>query len=200
MVHEKISICKKKSDNRKKKFIVMALIGLAVCSCIDIETRGQIRTLERVIKQSNASLVNKGFVLRSYGGKGNPTIQNIDMGYQTTDYKFKSVDEARSFFVPICEEYLKPFNAEKSIRPYLINYPVDMSILNLSITFMDGPNFSYMAPWIASVHASNGRITYFVHTPDKTYSTVLFREPYEEALTIVSQESKHSHAVGVNEF
>ena len=177
------------------KIILLITIIFTVCSCIEIETKNEIRTLQRLIKQSNERVIARGFILLGYGGKWNPTIQLIDMSYTTTEYKFKSVEEARNFFLPFFEEYIKPFNEEKSIRPYLMNFPLDARNLELSITFKENATQSLLAPWINRISTCNGKIIYRIKTSNHSQSTVLYSEPYEEALKIVSQELKKPHGV-----
>jgi len=163
------------------KFILFLTISLTLCSCLDIETRPEIRTLRRLIKKSDCTLCKKGFQRLSYGGKLNPSIQIISMGYITTQYRFKSIDEARFFFVPLFKEYIKPFNEEKSLRPFLSNYPLDATNLELSIAFVDDKGESLQIPWICQVFTKHGKIIYLIDKPDSTYSVTQFSETFEEA-------------------
>ena len=132
------------------KSILAALIGLIVCSCI--ETRKEVRTFYQLIGKSNERLTKNGFSLLHYGWKCDPTIQKISMRYTTEKYKFKTVEEVRCFIVPLFEEYIKPFNEDKSIRPYLLTYPLGARNFEFNIIFQEKVAHNVVAPWIDAVY------------------------------------------------
>ncbi len=175
------------------KFIILIFTGLMLCLFFDIETRSEIRTLHHLIHTSDTTLRKKGFRCFMTGGQWHSTIKEIARGYSINQYCFKTVEDARRFFVPLADEYIRPFNEEPSIRPYLANYPLNSRNFYLIIKFVDMDGNELLNPWIGSIHAGHGKITYYMSAPDKSYTELLYSEPFEEAQKIVYGLDQTTH-------
>lgn len=106
-----------------KLWIVFSVVVLFCASCGRLYQTKEWNQVERLTNASNKAMTKKGFVLISQGARGRNTISTVTAAFSTDKYKFKTVDEVRNFFIPLVEEYVKPFNEVRSLRPYFKNYP-----------------------------------------------------------------------------
>ncbi len=175
------------------KLLTVIILLLSCFSCLDIDMAPHERALYRIVNKQDSKFRKKGFIPIGRGGRFYPIVDTIYMAYITTKYRFKTIDEVRSFFVPLFEEYLQPLNDEASIRPYLQNYPLDARHLELAIRFAEADDSHVQLPWISNVSTTKyGDIVYMVQEPNKQGRTVIHRETFEEAKRILAQQNmKH---------
>ncbi len=171
------------------KLLVCLAIVLNLVACFDIETESHVRALYRVVNHQDNKFRKKGFTRSAYGGRWYSTIHEISLEYTTTQYRFQTIDEIRKFFIPLVEEYLQPLNEERSIRPYLSNFPFDTNNLELGITFYDLDRMRLQIPWICYVSSIEGKIVYFGLHPGKQTTTLLYSETFEEAKRILAEQN-----------
>ena len=117
------------------------------------------------------------------GGSGGYDIKAVHIKYQ---YRGEaSIEEARRLYVDIAEVFIKSYNANRQLRPYLHHYPFNEQSLNLVINFNNPKNEK-----VSFVMGGTKDIEYFHETPDNYRGEEFFTEPYTAALEIVRNERK----------
>lgn len=172
-----------------KFWFVFLAITLFSASCGSFHQTKEWNQVERLAKASNNAMIKKGFDLISHGAGGRNTISKVRAMFYTDKYKFKTVDEVRNFFIPIVEEYVRPFNEVRNLRPYFKNYPFGAKNLELTIIFNDEYGNNLTDPWISAVLTDNGQFvcSSYLGIPGKPFEKRTYVEDYYKAREQVIQ-------------
>lgn len=141
--------------------------------------------------QNHRYFASQGLMLCMYGGSDIGPLREIAAGYRTKRYQFATIEEARRFFCPFVERFIKPFNENKEVRPYLRHYPMIAENFNLEVSFADSKNQSLVIPYICTIMLIRGEIRYFTDDPKQILSKQFIRlhsETFEEAQKILEME------------
>ena len=130
-----------------------------------------------------------GFQPAASGGSYFNTIREVAHGYTTDKYPYASIEDARDCIIRITDRYLKCFNENRAIRPYLHNFPFDTSNISLLIMFKDKNGAPLHPPYISLVNCAKGKIWYEQWNIKNKMHEEIFIETYEEA-NILYQKSK----------
>ncbi len=150
-----------------------------------------VKTIQR---RNDKNLQKKGLYSTKTGGAGLQKIV-IDGMYVTNQYRFTSIDEARAFFCNFFDDYMKPFNEDPSLQPYLPNFPLTEKNFWLSITFLDENHNQLQKPYIEEIRNFGDRIAYSTYDPTKgpavrDSNPILHVETFEEARALLKQGNK----------
>ncbi|MBS0634916.1 MAG: hypothetical protein JSR37_05600 [Verrucomicrobia bacterium] len=159
-------------------FLSLALILLSFSSCSRHIDRDDLVVCENIRHANNERLEHEGFYTINAGYSYPSTICTIKGSYGTKNHRFSTLKEAHDFFHHFVKEYLKPFNDDQYIRPYLHNYPLTADNLELTILFLDSDGGIMPRPSIASIRLIKGNVYYDIYDrSSKTYSPVR-KEPF----------------------
>src|SRR5260221_5491686 len=116
-------------------FIYIIIMIFSACNRSVNSSDQALDVVNAIQKKNNKLLAADGLFVCMAGGAWNEKNQEIGSGFVTSSYRFKSIEEARNFFLTFCDVYMKPFNDEERIRPYLHNYPLAAKNFYLAIRF-----------------------------------------------------------------
>ena len=133
-------------------------------------------------QESNKLMEKQGFTASCAGGACRGTYRTCGYSYNTTQYRFTNIDDARILLIEKALKFAEPFNNEKQIRMFLHNFPFDLNNVELSITFTDENGIKLPPPYISTVFNGGGRIFYF----QSDYITI-HKERIEEGLKIYKE-------------
>jgi hypothetical protein len=145
--------------------------------------------MKEAIERKNARrLSREDFYCFMNGGGNFGPLEEIAGGFQTRKYRFTSIEEARAFFYAFVIDYIKPFNDDKEIRPYLRHFPLIADNFSLVVQFQDERCRQLEPPYIGSIWLQRGAIYYFAETPSTNKpSEVLYSETFAEAEEILNK-------------
>ncbi len=128
--------------------------------------------------------------LRAFGTGGSmcQDVEGLDLAFIKNE--LLNLDKARIYYVKTALIALNTVNSNKTIRPYLHNYPFTLANFNLSIHFLDSNSNDPKPPLIARIMNFNNLIEYETKRTDipHKYDTV-HQETLEEAIRIVNQDT-----------
>lgn len=156
------------------------------------EMRQDFAITDQIKYKINCQLSKEGFQTWGTGGAYYPTIRLVSDSYATDKYRYTSINDVRLLICRVVEMYLTDLNNEKRIRPFLYNFPLTAKNIELSFNFFDKYPDELSAPYIASVHCSNGLLTYYSNN-EMGKSVAVLKESFEQAYEIYQQNSKESH-------
>ena len=114
-------------------------------------------------------------------------IQKINASYVSCDRM--NVEEARRLYVDVVEGYLRRYNQNEEIRPYLHDYPFTIDNLDVKIGFENEQRHHMDRGFVALMYVSNKhRLLYRAYDHEKKKFINLYEEPYETARDIVLKE------------
>lgn len=163
-----------------------AVASLMLVGWVRQPVREDFVLAEEIIEANNWKLASEGIKCVGSGGTFPGTIRTISLDFRTKWHKFDSIDEARAFFCKFFEEYARPFNEEKRIRPYLYRFPVNANMLELAVFFCDPENEAYGPPSVARVGCALGKIRYSQRDPHTGKYFDIYEEPFDAAQRIVA--------------
>lgn len=121
------------------------------------------------------------------GGGADPKIWLMSLSFQRFGSPLTE-EEARKLIISCLNDYLGAVNNDESIRPYLKNYPFTSKNISLKIFnyYLDRSDVYH--PYIGTVTAREGKISYYTDEPNnlKYYSEKY--ETYDEAVAILAKE------------
>lgn len=162
------------------RFFLYTAIVLFTFSCC-CHHREDLVICEQIRHRTHKRLEREGFYTLNDGFSYPSTICCIRGCYVTKKYLFGTLEQADAFFHSFIEQYLEPFNDNKMIRPYLENYPLDASNLEIVLLFIDDNGSIVPAPYIATIRLIHGDVYYDVYDRSTdTFSQVL-RKPFTRA-------------------
>lgn len=127
--------------------------------------------------------------LLSTGGSTAYDIRQINRGYIYLSEA--TIPEARRLYVETAEVFIKKFNENKELRPYLRDYPFNFDHLALGIHFRNNKGHQPKKGMVVLMCGGSKDICYFGQvTDDPDDLQEIFTEPYTEALKIVRDEKK----------
>jgi len=125
----------------------------------------------------------KGLFFDGGGGAMMCDIKIISVSY--TAFDALNIEGARKLYVEVMEEYLRRINADKSIRPYLHNYPFLYENVELRIGFDDVSGNMMGNGYVSLMHLVRHKIYYKGYDSEKREFYTLHEETYEQAKQIV---------------
>jgi hypothetical protein len=165
--------------NKKTSSLLLLLIVLTLYSFKEPKY-GKLSN--KILHGYSAELKKKGIMLVGEGGAMMGDIQSVFMHYFVPG-EF-SLNDARKMYVEVAEEYIKRYNDDEKIRPYLHNYPFNISNIELEISFKDEKGNPQENGYVAYISRSNKNLVYYAEYKNNEYVT-LHKEPYAEAVAIV---------------
>lgn len=99
--------------------------------------------------------------------------------------------QARRLYIEVVNGFIKKVNDDKTIRPYLHDYPVTTKNMEIFLSFVDKNTKKSVAdPLISFILCYNDIIYYNIYDKDIREFRSVYQEPYEVALKIVQDEQK----------
>jgi hypothetical protein len=163
---------------------------LMFVSCIRTPARKDFAIADSIIAANNKKLAKEGFECFGSGGSFPGTIKLISLSFTTQKYQFESIKEVRLFFYKFFQDYAKPFNEEKRIRPYLHRFPIDAKMLELVFVFRDTKGQICQPPNLARVQCIWGIMTYFQYDPISEDYINIYTEPFDKAQRLATEETR----------
>jgi hypothetical protein len=122
------------------------------------------------------------------GGRMPYDVETIQVDF--TEYKRRSIEEARKLEVAATERFLKIINDHEKIRPFLREFPFTPKRVQVCISFNKKNDTYYPGKNnVAYMSLINGKIYYRGYDSDNQKLVDLFEEPYESALKIIKSTS-----------
>ncbi len=124
-------------------------------------------------------------------GTGGGMMHNIRMMAMSFDF-YQEVDlqTARELIVYAIREYLSDINSNKEVRPYLQNYPFTAKNVEIRIWISKPDRSKASSGKIHYISAINGILDYYTREDNQHSRKTICEETYEEALEVISSESK----------
>lgn len=145
------------------------------------------RLSNKIVNEYSKELTRqKGLYLIGAGGAFMDDIKEISLHYQSLDKL--SVNEARRLYIEISEGYLKRYNENVAIRPYLHNYPFTINNLKLMIGFIDETRQRQGDGFVALMFIARNKLWFEGYDLTKSKFYDLHCETYAEAVEIVRNE------------
>ena len=129
----------------------------------------------------------ENLILSGIGGMnlGKDKIQLITLCFSSK--KALNLDQTRALVIDNVEDLLKSINSNQRLHPFLHDYPFTSKNINFSIIFEQSAGEWVQPPFIAYVHAENGKIRYDIR-PKNGHLQDVNEETYQEALKIVKEQ------------
>lgn len=123
-------------------------------------------------------------MLTCHGGAMMDDIQEVSLSFLSFDTL--NVDQARVLYVNMMEEFLRRINSHEKIRPFLHNYPFEVSNFDLTIGFDDANRKILGDGHVAQMFISRNYTLYYeAYNPETEEFYTLHKEDYREARKIV---------------
>lgn len=124
-------------------------------------------------------------------GSGGSMINNIgEIDIMFVALRRSSLTEARELQVKCTQKFAEIINSNKKIRPFLREYPFNAERIEISISFKARDTEYFEDGSIAFVSQTGGDIFYRIFDVCTGKLTLIKKEPYEEALRIVTENAK----------
>jgi len=166
------------------KFLFISMLLFVSCTHPPVQPREEFAIIDNILIKTNQKLAREGFYERGSGGSYVPDIRSIIELYATNRYRFQSIDDTRLFFCKFFDDFVRPLNAEKRIRPLLHTYPLTPQIVSLRVSFVDDQREYLPPPYIASVAIIKGNICYFTMDSETDRLKIIHTESFERAQNI----------------
>ncbi len=125
------------------------------------------------------------WVMGTGGSMPNEEVKSIFISFVGI-YKV-DIQSARRMYIEVVEGFIKKVNDDKTIRPYLHDYPATSKNMDIFLGFAEeSTKKSVKPPYIAFVFCYNDMIYYNIY--ENSEFKEVFDEPYEVALKIVLDE------------
>lgn len=177
-----------KTRPMKKNYIYFALLFLPfLLISFRYSPPKYCRLSNKIVNEYNKELTKqKGLYLIGEGGAFMNDIQEVSLSY--ISYDASSVDQARRLYVEIAEGYLRRYNENVEIRPFLHNYPFTIDNLELMIGFEDETNRHRGDGYIALMFIARDKLWYKGYDKEKQEFYPIHSETYAKAVEIVRNE------------
>ena len=128
--------------------------------------------------------------LIGHGGSMMSNIKVISLHFYC--YHSASIGEARDLLMEVANTLVDAFNTNEEVRPYLSNYPFELSNIDISIVFAKENNTYQDPPSLSSVFTSKSKIYYYCYNKQQDRLIDFYEETCADALqkTILVDESK----------
>ncbi len=131
---------------------------------------------------------NKGLYLTGSGGAMVDDIKKINVHFDS--FASLSVEEARKLYVEVAEGFLKRYNENEAVRPYLHNYPFKLENLELMISFTDETRKRRSEGLVALVfNARKDLLFYYGYDEKENQLYEIYEESYSQAIEMTKQGS-----------
>jgi|GEM_PF-2779073 len=166
------------------------LIAVSFCASCGVNSRDAVpRSYVKLTRDylldamKNDYMIASGYGWGLQGRKGEFIISLSREGNYT-------IEEARIMLVAKIEQLLKMINEREDLRPFLQQYPADISNINFSMDFYLAGEDPYPEPIIVYVPLyDDGVIGYNIGERGHENMKTLHEEPYEEALQWVKENA-----------
>ncbi len=127
----------------------------------------------------------------AYGGAMMDDIQEITMRFISN--KEMNVDQARELYVMMMESFLQRVNSSQELRPFMHNYPFEITNINLTIDFENSSGRITNDGHVAMIFIGrNQELLFRGYNSDNEDFYSLCREPYAKALKQVTGNNSSS--------
>ena len=174
------------------KFIIilvsaLTLFSAVMCYSCSWPSVNYVKLSHKITNRTAKKLKQeKGLILIGTGGGMMNDIKMMMMGFNY--YKVVDIDEARKLLIYCVEEYLNAINGDEKVRPYLHNYPFTAKNIQIDIYFKNPDGSKVAQGQINIAGADEGKMIYYIDSPEKYLLKRVREETYEEALKIVSSQ------------
>ncbi len=165
----------------------LVFLSLFLNCCTHMNGLSQREILAHRIMPLFARVVHKeGFVTTSVGG-GQKDGKQDELVMTFEIQEVLTIETARKYAVEKTLEFLAFINAQEKFRKYLIEYPLTLSHVGISISGQDPPDHDPSG--VATVIVVNGRL--FYHGKERMYPTfgLIHKETFEDALAHLNNPS-----------
>jgi hypothetical protein len=136
-----------------------------------------------VLQYSQELADQKKIFLDGSGGAMMDDIQRVTVSYISNAEL--SLEQARTLYINVMQEYLERYNANEKIRPYLHNFPFTAENIDLKLSFEKESGQRQCSGDVAFVFMVNNVIYYDSYNNEKSTFYSLHKEAYADALKIV---------------
>ena len=126
-------------------------------------------------------------MLTGSGGRMMYDIEEITLRFLS--YRTLNVNEARTLYVEMMEEFLQRVNCHEKIRPHLHNFPFEVDNIELTIGFNDAKGILGGGHVAHMFIGNNSTLHFAAYDPKIEDFYSLHEESYEEAVEIVKNQS-----------
>jgi hypothetical protein len=166
------------------KIIFVFLFLLTSVFCFSNENRFGIQIEE--ITEIFSEEVYKRYQLELQAFGVQPRFQTRGITLYYTGDKKVNLTESRVIMVNLMHEFLKRINARQELRPFLIEYPLTLKYLDLSISLRHEGQKTKNS-FMGYVYNEEGTICYNTFQMNTDELTTIHSETYEEAFEIVKK-------------
>ncbi len=144
-----------------------------------------VKMSERIVKRYNKEVAKpKKLYLSGSGGAMMNDIQRVILNFQSCE--LLNINEARTLYVEMMEDFLSRMNENEKIRPYLHDYPFGVDNFDLMIGFEDSKHKITGDGHVALLFIGrNQELLFEAYDQQAGKFYTLHREPYVESLRIV---------------
>lgn len=160
------------------------------CIFLQLEGGYDYSKLVNAIINAHSPEIEKKYNLKvcGQGGALGYDVEGVNIDYFSN--KRLSIEEIRRMYIGIAESYIEKFNSNnnKTIRPYLKNYPFNIKNLRVTIGFLNPQGHLWEDGSIAYICPGNGNELFYCNQPDGKVLKEIYCEKYQNALEIVKNE------------
>ncbi|MEX0962286.1 MAG: hypothetical protein WDZ28_05475 [Simkaniaceae bacterium] len=172
-----------------KPIYIFWIMIIAIFSFFSYSSTTGLSKDEKIVNQitkETAKKLNekKKLVLIGTGGQMMYKIEMLAMSFNY--YQEVDLETARELLVESVEEYLSAINSNQEVRSYLFNYPFTAKNIEITIFFRNPDGSNAASEKINIAAANQGKLIYYIDSPDKHTITAIYRETYEEAKEAIS--------------
>ncbi|SPJ31698.1 hypothetical protein [Candidatus Protochlamydia amoebophila] len=175
-----------------KQFYFLLLICLIIFEAVAMPSHHSKMSQEgnlmyAVIKDfAKRMKYEKNLQLEAIGGGVDNGINEFTLGFRREGLPLNK-KESETLIVLITEEFISEVNSNEMIRPYLRDYPISNTNVDMGIVNYDFKGNVIETPNVAIVCTDKDKIVYFYKGPKDIYDYKDERESYEEALKKIKQ-------------
>ncbi len=172
-----------------KKFNLLSPFWMVLFCSFSHQTPEYIKISNKISSSYCRELnQSKGLYVTGSGGAMMGDIQEV--GVHFISFTPSSIEEARRLYVEVTEGFLKRYNENEAVRPYLHNYPFTIENLEIMIRFADEAR-KHRGDWMVALvfTARKDQLFYCGYNYEKQQLYDIHKEPYSQAVEIVKQQT-----------
>ena len=162
----------------------LSLLIISLTSCFIHDYGDQFTILQSTEQKIADAMLSHEFYYQDLGPRHYNTIffDKFWLGFKTYNYRFKTPQEARFFFVETIRYILRGYNNAPQLRPFLKNNIVTPDQLWVQIDMYRNPTV-YLAPeYLFRLELKNNVISYYRFDEKTEKPLLIFSEKYENAV------------------
>jgi hypothetical protein len=164
-------------------FLISSLAFGSEIEPYELKFRQEIKLLSK----SFITEMEEKFDLHCYGEGGSMPhdLEEIDISFIA--FRKGSINEARELIIKGTFQLTEMINTNKTIRPFLRDYPTSFKRVSIPIAFRNSNNRCYRDGSIVHAFQARENIFYYAEDALSEKRILIHKEPFEEALKIVTQ-------------